>query len=555
MIRIENVHCGGKVGQFRGNADMFGWKEDDGDTKLCHKVGAVQKAEWLDGKLRILCQIGPSDGNGKSQEMMALEGFQAGDFDKLWHYFQSQCNVYIKQHRRESEVSEENFDAAMHDIERAADMVDEAGPGSAQKKAREADLMKKIEGVRNGLEEAMQGDKQALCRVFAAGNCERIGRLRLVIDTVRLEVYSDDDRWLHLRDRVKTVESILRKLGAFKVWRPSNDAEDKSMARRWEEQHSQGPDEQRADNPLVDAKSSVKDPLSSTKPLSSGVPPMDPLATKKQARELILSTPDPVPDFSPSTALVPSPGPSPSPPNDMHLIGMQLGLNDTRSDSIFEGWVWKQSRFLKVWRRRWLVLSNDGLESLTARGGFHRTESINAGMLQRVYSADAQMKQSRCFCIVSGKRNFYMVCDDDAQKAEWIRMLSQIAAANPALPESARTTQTAGGATNTSSLATNASSLAKRLFSHSSTAPKLLNGSSGSSSTTPGSQQRSLADAQFSLSVDPLRSHYTREDSLLEGWVWKRSRFVMRWRRRWLVLTRHGLESMKTCGGDRKSVV
>lgn len=33
----------------------------------------------------------------------------------------------------------------------------------------------------------MSGDKQALSRVFADKGCERIGRLRLVVDTVQLE--------------------------------------------------------------------------------------------------------------------------------------------------------------------------------------------------------------------------------------------------------------------------------------------------------------------------------------------------------------------------------
>lgn len=41
----------------------------------------------------------------------------------------------------------------------------------------------------------MSGDKTALSRVFASNGCERIGRLRLVVDTVQLEVYHMDPRW------------------------------------------------------------------------------------------------------------------------------------------------------------------------------------------------------------------------------------------------------------------------------------------------------------------------------------------------------------------------
>lgn len=46
----------------------------------------------------------------------------------------------------------------------------------------------KVETLRDGLDAAVGGDKQALSRVFAANGCERIGRLRLVVDTVQLEV-------------------------------------------------------------------------------------------------------------------------------------------------------------------------------------------------------------------------------------------------------------------------------------------------------------------------------------------------------------------------------
>merc|ERR1719446_44387 len=100
----------------------------------------------------------------------------------------------------------------------AADRVDEAPSGSVSKKAKEADLMKRVESVRDGLDQAVSGDKQALSRVFAANGCERIGRLRLVVDTVQLEVYHSDPRWQHLQGRAATVEGVLRELGTFRQW-------------------------------------------------------------------------------------------------------------------------------------------------------------------------------------------------------------------------------------------------------------------------------------------------------------------------------------------------
>merc|ERR1719265_2293237 len=106
MIRIDDVSSGGIVGQFRANESMIGWKSSDGETILCHAVGAVKRAEWLEGKLRVHCMVGEE----ASQEMLALDGFQPGDFEKLWRHFQSYCGVHIKNHRRVAEISEENFD-------------------------------------------------------------------------------------------------------------------------------------------------------------------------------------------------------------------------------------------------------------------------------------------------------------------------------------------------------------------------------------------------------------------------------------------------------------
>merc|ERR1712137_1020936 len=96
--------------------------------------------------------------------------------------------------------------------------------------AGEADLMTKVEAVRDGLDQAVGGDKQALSRVFAANGCERIGRLRLVINTVQLEVYRSDPRWLHLRNTAVTVEAVLKELGTYRQWQPSQ--EDEHMIRR-----------------------------------------------------------------------------------------------------------------------------------------------------------------------------------------------------------------------------------------------------------------------------------------------------------------------------------
>lgn len=68
---------------------------------------------------------------------------------------------------------------------------------------------------------AVKGEKKWLDEVFG-GTCERIGRLQMVLDSVRLsDKYARDARWLDLRGVVETIQAVLQELGTFKSWMPS----------------------------------------------------------------------------------------------------------------------------------------------------------------------------------------------------------------------------------------------------------------------------------------------------------------------------------------------
>lgn len=469
---MKNISCGSfGSGMFRANSDSIGWKGEDG-TMLVHRCDTVQRAEWLEGKLRILCE---AEESGESA-VLSLDGFQATDFDKLWRHFET-LGVYIKKHRPAATLTEDNFDAAMQSMEASADKVDEAKSGSVAKNAKEQDLLKKVEGVRDGLEEAVKGDKQALSRVFAANGCERIGRLRLVLDTVELEVFKRDQRWLHLRNMARTVESVLREVGSFQLWKPSE--QDSRMTRRqmaWElrkrlhgdteDDEGMLGDEYETGNAEVEDRSAPSSSAVSRlrESMESRVPmpmpgPLDrnPLAGGYAAEPEPTPMPDPPApvveedsdgeaeadraalaggDSSANEDLsrfedqeVDNPNITPAaPPGHQDDMGLNTTeehrrMHYTRADSVLEGWVWKRSRFLKKWRRRWLVLTKQALESLKQRGGLKATEVIEAGTVHRVYSADSEVQMARCFCVVGNNRQFYMVCDDEAQKAEWIRQV------------------------------------------------------------------------------------------------------------------------------------
>lgn len=412
----------------------------------------------------MLCE---SEGNSGPQ-VLALTGFAAGDFDVIWQYFYAHCGVYMKKHKVVAALSESDFDGAMRSIEDAADQVDEATQ-AVQKKAREADLMKKAESIRDGLEQAVSGDKQALSRVFSANGCERIGRLRLIVDTVQLDVYRKDPRWLHLQNMCHTIESVLKELGAFRHWRPPEDSEHSSLVKRmmvrelrrrqgeesgdefYEEEgnrHGSGaidPVMQQASRSLGDRNVCVAAsgfaPYGAAHPQYSAASAVGSTAgLQNQERACANAGDTEVRDGldgqgnDPEEEVSDPNASRASPSRDRRGDGAStLGANDsegramryTHPGSILEGWVWKRSRHLKRWRRRWIVLMPGNWMSFKRREDASPTETVSAGAVWNVYSADSEVLQAKCFCVSTAKRSYYMVCDDEAQKESWIRELTK----------------------------------------------------------------------------------------------------------------------------------
>ena len=436
MISFKDVICGGEKGQFRANGESVGW-QGSGTPKI-YPAGNIRRAEWFEGSLRLLCEE-----NGAT-EVLALEGFRDADFDALWKYLEQTCGVFLKKHKPKAALEEADFDSAMRSIEDAADRVDETASGSVQKKAKEADLMKKVECVRDGLDQAVSGDKQALSRVFAAGGCERIGRLRLVVDTVQLEVYHTDPRWKHLLSKCATIEAVLKELGTFRAWKPAAGSSESLLRRAMvrELRHRQGEDDEAPEETAAPGGYVAEEVPAAPMPA-----PIQPLPIQPPIQPL----PEPEPVGMPQTEeadsdadvadvfheteappkQVPFKDEEVSDPNSVRAdaldpsTGSGRPLRYTHPNSILEGWVWKRSRILKRWRRRWIVLLPGELMSFKNRGLREPTEVVPAGTVLRVCSADGEVQQARCFCVVVRERNYYMVCDDENQKRAWIHEIEK----------------------------------------------------------------------------------------------------------------------------------
>merc|ERR1712007_33101 len=102
-----------------------------------------------------------------------------------------------------------------------------------------------------------------------------------------------------------------------------------------------------------------------------------------------------------------------------------FGDKHTQVDSIKEGWVWKQSRYLKRWRRRWIVLTPRNLQTYRKRSDTKPTEIIKEGAVTHCGVPESDVTHNKTFCIGADKRTFVMVSDTEAEKDEWIENISK----------------------------------------------------------------------------------------------------------------------------------
>ena len=92
---------------------------------------------------------------------------------------------------------------------------------------------------------------------------------------------------------------------------------------------------------------------------------------------------------------------------------------------LHKGWLNKQSRFLKKWRRRYVVLSKSHLLTFKSENiNDAPTETIQIKTCKSIKSADSQTGKPHSFCIHGNdiEYNFYADTEDDKNK--WIGLVS-----------------------------------------------------------------------------------------------------------------------------------
>ncbi|CAD7928644.1 unnamed protein product [Amoebophrya sp. A120] len=99
----------------------------------------------------------------------------------------------------------------------------------------------------------------------------------------------------------------------------------------------------------------------------------------------------------------------------------------SRSDIVKEGWLQKESRNVREWRRRYVVLTRDCLA--TFREGpceLYRwsdaTELVNFGQMMTVRSADHETNLENSFCLQRQKdgKFFFFCAESPSEKESWV---------------------------------------------------------------------------------------------------------------------------------------
>jgi len=91
-----------------------------------------------------------------------------------------------------------------------------------------------------------------------------------------------------------------------------------------------------------------------------------------------------------------------------------------------EGWLEKQSRHLKRWKKRWFVLQDSTLYSFKKEKSYESpTEVIDLRVFSSVKSSEDYTNRPHSFDVYSSDMVFSMVAVSEAEKEDWIRAIGR----------------------------------------------------------------------------------------------------------------------------------
>merc|ERR1719454_805764 len=91
-----------------------------------------------------------------------------------------------------------------------------------------------------------------------------------------------------------------------------------------------------------------------------------------------------------------------------------------------EGYLFKQSRHLKQWRKRWFVLDDNKLYSFKSKDEMkNATEIIDLKVFSSVKSSEDYTGRANSFDVYSPDFVFSMAAETESEKEDWIRAIGK----------------------------------------------------------------------------------------------------------------------------------
>eukprot|EP00347_Sterkiella_histriomuscorum_P021365 403334236 len=98
----------------------------------------------------------------------------------------------------------------------------------------------------------------------------------------------------------------------------------------------------------------------------------------------------------------------------------------TAADIQKEGYLYKQSRFIKEWRKRWFVLTKSHILSFKDERVYKNpTEVILISSCSTVKSVEEEINKPNAFKLEVNGRTYYMQAENYADKESWIGALGK----------------------------------------------------------------------------------------------------------------------------------
>merc|ERR1719408_416056 len=89
-------------------------------------------------------------------------------------------------------------------------------------------------------------------------------------------------------------------------------------------------------------------------------------------------------------------------------------------DVVAAGWVWKKSRHLRQWRRRWLVLTESQLATYKEPRDAKPTEAINADNFQATEAPTEQDRAGSLTVLTADRLRVEFECEDPRLRNELV---------------------------------------------------------------------------------------------------------------------------------------